>query len=568
LQEISAEVEGVLEELAQTDLVQPRDSGGLKLSPQGDAIIANHSANASLLSAQFGESLISRASQIFPSGSPSAIRVARAAETFMKECINRRALGVAMAHFTSETSLRSYHMVALLQSLPQFMRQLKGPEEAIALSKLVEAVLASPTESESKFIGMALQAQFGVHILGYDPLTLQARARELSGTFFLVDSSTLIQYLARSSNAYNSARMVITRLKDMGCCLATTALLVEEVVEHINWAVDAVNSDGRISQRTLEIATGRAGEWLNAFIGGFLNELHKGKTADFFDYIGSTLGVQQRKRVYTRGDVQGVLERGGLEVKTLPQWDGFAGKMFTERDEEQNRISDERRSRSSYKHERQTKAEAEALLITRYLRDGTFRCNGRSASNAYFMSHSRVLDEVARPGLPVTMRPEATLHWVATLHPCTIDELESLTSSLFSEMAERNLEIVDQVKLHIIFSPLGDASSRRLVEETGKHRALIANLYGEEAVQDFQNVKSLDAPLVLGSFYAQAIDGLEAKLEKETKTRIAAQSAVKLTLRERQELGILRAREEQRRAKGKRRKRAAASNPRKKKRRR
>ena len=140
-----------------------------------------------------------------------------------------------MAHFASATSFRSYHMVALLQSLPQFMKQLKGPEEAIGLGKLVEGVLANPTDIESKFIGMALQAQFGVHILGYDPPTLQARARELSGTFFLVDSSTLIQFLARSSNTYNSARMVIERLRQIGCGLATTALFVEEVVEHINW---------------------------------------------------------------------------------------------------------------------------------------------------------------------------------------------------------------------------------------------------------------------------------------------------------------------------------------------
>jgi len=101
VEEMSKEVEAVLEKLVQSNLVEPDDSRGLKLTPQGNAIIANHSAKAELLSTQFGESLKSRASQIFPSGSPSPPRVARAAETFIKECINRRALAARgrNAHF-------------------------------------------------------------------------------------------------------------------------------------------------------------------------------------------------------------------------------------------------------------------------------------------------------------------------------------------------------------------------------------------------------------------------------------------------------------------------------------
>lgn len=568
-EEVTKQVESVLGELVKADLADHvQDSGDLRLTPQGYARIADHCAKVELLSTQFRESLKFRANQIFPGDSPSAARVARAAETFIKDCIKRRALGVAMAHFASGTPMRSYHMVALLQSLPQFMEQLMGPVEAIGLGKLVEGVLASPTESESKFIGMALQAHFGVHILGYDPPTLQARARELSTTFFLVDSSTLIQFLARSSVAYASARMVIKRLGDIGCSLATTGLFLEEVVEHINWAVDTVSSDGAISQRVLEIATGRAGEWMNAFIEGFLNELHRGKAADFFDYLGSTLGLRWTKGGCERADVQTVLERSGLEAKAFAQWDGFTSAMFKERDDEQTRITEERSARNTYKHERQTKAEAEALLICRYLRDGTFKVKSHPVSNAYFMSHSRVLDEVAKPGLPVTMRPEATLHWAATLHPCTIDELECLTTSLFSELAERNLEIVDEAKLQVIFSPFADASSKRLLEETIKHRNLIANLYGEHAVSDFQGARTLDAPLILGSYYTQAIDSLDSKLQKETAARIAAQSASKLNIQDRRELEILRAREAQRRAKAKSRKRAAVSKPRKKKRRR
>jgi hypothetical protein len=175
---------------------------------------------------------------------------------------------------------------------------------------------------------MALQAQFGVHLLGYDPPTLQVRAKELSDTSFLVDSSTLIQFLARSSKAYKSARMLVNRLKSIGCEIATTDLFVEEVVEHINWAANTVSANGRISLNTMEVATGRAGEWMNAFLEGFMEEVDRGKLVDFFEYLGSTLGTRKSKGIITRADIEGVLDKEGLAVKSFKDWEGFTGSLF------------------------------------------------------------------------------------------------------------------------------------------------------------------------------------------------------------------------------------------------
>jgi SOS response regulatory protein OraA/RecX len=458
-EEVSSEVQAVLDDLTKAELVEALDTGPLRLTKKGYELVEAHAAKAAFYSVQFKASLVARAEQLLPDQPQAVARVAKAAESFIKDCVRRRALGVAGAGQAISPPVRSYHMVGLLQTLPEFMKQLEARQEAIALGKLVQELLGNAAEMESKFIGMALQAQFGVHLLGYDPPTLQARARELSQTFFLVDSSTLIQSLARSSAAHKSAKMVIDRLKGIGCGIATTTLLADEVVEHINWAGNAVSSEGQVTEDTLAAATGRAGEWLNAFIDGFLEEVHEGKLMDFFHYLGSTLGTRRFKGSPTHADVQQALQKQGLREIGLSDLDGFSEEMFEERDKEQERISDERKLRGTYKHERQTKAEAEALLIIRYLREKGFSCRGQSVSNAYFLSHSRVLDEIARPGMPVTMRPESALQWAATIRPCSVEELEGLTSGLLYEMAERNFEVINLQKLRNVFSGLIDAST-------------------------------------------------------------------------------------------------------------
>src|SRR5439155_9485699 len=112
-------------------------------------------------------------------------------------------------------------------------------------------------------------------------------------------------------------------------------LFVDETVEHVNWAAEQVGSTGRISQRTrtLEVATGRGGKWINAFIEGFLEEVHRGKTSDFFDYLNSTLGVHRRKGPYAREEILPILENEGLKSIPFTDWEGFQKEIFKDRNE-------------------------------------------------------------------------------------------------------------------------------------------------------------------------------------------------------------------------------------------
>lgn len=554
-----------LQDLASEGLVEiSGDTAGtsvMSLTTAGSERIADQAATAKRLSEQFSAYLRHRAQEIFPDSPEATGAVAEAAESFLKECIQRRALGVAMAWNSSRLDFQRYHMVGLLQALPEFTAQLTTPEEGVALIRLVQDVLAKPSEVETKYLGIALQAQFGVNLLGYDPETVQARARELSRTLFLIDSSTLIPLLGRSSVGYYSARLLLDRLAAAQSAVATTQLLAIEVAEHARWAKEHIDSNTVRPSGTLAAATGRAGSRSNVFLEGFLEEVSRGQGSLHFDaYLDSVCGHPSGHTATDEAFVVAI-RNAGVPCLNLNDWEGFTQELWTERDDLQKQIAQLRMANYTYRHERQVKAEAEALIIVRNLRGGTFRLEGKTLTDVYFVSHTRVIDTVAGPGLPITMRPEAALQWLSTVTACAAEELGVLVNGLLWELAERGLAILDRTRLQVAFSPLIVASRERLQEELESHRVLIARRYGEDADKAFTEASELDLPVVMDSYYAQKSAELEKQLMEEKKAREAIQAQASLTEKERRELAILQAKEKQRRQKALSRQRAVASRP-------
>jgi hypothetical protein len=91
----------------------------------------------------------------------------------------------------------------------------------------------------------------------------------------------------------------------------------------------------------------------------------------------------------------------------------------------------------------------------------------------------------------------------------------------------------------------------------------MAQMYGEENVQAFADIRDVDASVVLTGFEIQRSVKLEQELaaERDAKLRLVAQARV--SDKERAELEALRAKAKQRQQKAARKKRAAASRPKK-----
>lgn len=540
------EVAEVIRALVDESLVVEVERNGdatLALTERGGELARNKSAQAELLGERFSSALRDRA-KAHVDDETSIERIASAAEAFLKDCVARRALGVALATGSSG-DLQRYHMVGLLQALPEFMEQLSSQAEAQALVKLVRELLAARGGIEHEYLGTALQAQFGVHLLGFDPDALRARLGELSTTAFLIDSMTLIHLLARSSPSCEAANRLISQLRSVGSPTVTTRWFAIEAAEHARWAASHVSERSSINYQTALAASGRAGLRPNAFVEGFLTEVSDGKDADFERYLESVLG--HAGGAPSDEDVRESLKRAGIPSPSLSEWEGHGESITAEAAGAEPEIEGRRRRSDTYRHERQVRAEAEALAIIAGLRDGRLKIDGATYRGAYFVSPSRLIDDVSRATARVTMRPQALLQWLGTLAPCEPEELGVLIDALVAELTERGVSIVDSRHLQTVFSPLASGARDRLDDELVRHHNLLAERWGTGAEHAFAELDAVDTVIALEGYYAQKAGALEMQLANEKSARREAAARAKITDKEKQELALLKAREHQRR---------------------
>jgi len=571
------EINKVIKELNAANLVatNKEETGPtiITLSAQGQEFVAEQSGTASRLEDQFFSSLKTRAEENLQGNEEGAERVAKAAKSFLLECVDRRALGVALTQYAWQSDFQSYHMVALLQELPKFIQQLASSSEATALINLVEGVLSNPSAAEAKYIGISLQAKFGVHLLGFDPDTLRARVEEISKTFFLIDSSTLIPFLAKDSIEYNSAKHLVDHLQRLGSFLATTKMLVEEVAEHARWAFNKVDSDKvlfgtNLGIEVLKTVTGRGGERHNAFLDGFVEDVSKGIVIPNFEkYMLTNCETKIIDSLHSTETYDKAFERKGIKSFKLQDFNGFSYEIWAERDEKQAQITERRKAIGTFRHDRQTRAEAEALIIIKNIRKKEFKIINKDFSNAYFISNTRIIDEISETNLPITMRLATALQWLATITSCGIDELSFLFNNLLGELLDKGFEIVDKGKLQNSFSHLIDASKEKLEEEIETHKVLISQRYGENAIHAFNETSLLEKPFLYCGYYAQKAEALAMELEAEKKKQSEDKRPKKIEAKERDELERLRMKEKERRDKALSKKRAAKSSKKKRRKR-
>lgn len=539
------------------------------LTAEGEAAVAEQAGTAQLAASRLASSLRTRAAELLPGNAQGADRVATTAETFLKDCIARRALGVAKTLESAPPAHHAFHMVALLQSLPDFLGELRTRDEAHALTRLVQQVLSAPSEPEQFYIGLALQAQFGVHLLGYNQDALAARVRHVSESLFLVDSSTLIPYFAEGSRGHRPARLLLDKLRDLGATVATTRLLAVEVAEHVRWALSHFDpSTGAANVSTVQAAYGYGAGRDNAFLHGYIEGIEGGTSrSSFFAYLGRCLGKTGAVMDCAPRDIAAACRAQAIACAPFEQWQGVGADAVAERDKVATDLRTTREARGSFTHNRQVSAEAEALLLVRDARTGQVTIPGKSLRGAFFLSQTRAIDEVANPTVPITMRPDAALQWIATVSHCSPEELRVLTDNLLWEMAEGNFSIVNQQSLAFAFGALASAAKDRFEEEMAQHGALVANVFGESRPSIISEVEQLQWPVVLESYFAQVADRQAAELAEKSRRLEDATKRATVAEKDRRELARLRAAEATRKSKARSKQRAAKSSPKKKKKR-
>lgn len=536
-----------------------RNGDMYSLSDAGQEVVLDHSAVANRNEDQFVASLKTRLDVYLAPASHAVDRPLKVLRSFFRKAIERRALGVALAFATGGgQGQQEYHALALLQSIADWLDRADDEVEAYAVIQTIQDIFREPSVAESTYISTSVQARFVLHLLSLDNDTLAVRMRELAKSLFLIDSSTLIPWLADGSSGHVAAEKLLAGLRAAGATIATTLPLAEEVAEHVRWATNLVrDANGIQSELVLEAATGRAGIKTNAFLEGYLSLSGSGASAESFEaYISRCLGGVESKVTVTDAILLGALQRRSIRILDFDTLSKAPARLMAKARDYQRIIEERRRASASFKHERQVRAEAEAVVIIESARSGELGEGFESIANAYFVSNTSMLNRLNPDASSITMRPEATLSWLATLRPLSSEDIQALMSELLWELQERRMNLVNQADLLSAFGPIISASRERLEALLPQYQALMSERYGGGAKV---HVPDLDAPVVLASLLEDRVvqlEGVVAELEGELARSSADLKATEerahLTEEERGELSRVR-RKDRRRAKYERR---------------
>lgn len=561
----SSQVNHTLETLADRGLIRSDSRGMATLSEDGKKFVDQAAASSELLHDRFIAALRDRCAN--GASDDAAERVTLAAAEYFIESLEKRALAVSLTLESDTTAARDLNAVQMLQTLPAFMERLDGFDEAVLLSNVVRGVLSDPTDVERSFLGSILQAQFGVHLLGLDEDALRERVKQFRKAAFVVDSNIVIPYLAKGSRAHELAQNLASSFGALGSRPLTTPLLVDEVVEHANWALSNTSGDLPGLRDLLQI-TGRTGYSSNAFVSGFtaLRADANGPPTfvRYMESLGCLVPGQSRVRA---ADVVKLLQAGGIEVVDVTAVLSADAATAEAVDELAEGIAAVRQERGTYRHDRQVRAEAIVVFLVQRFREGTASEFGdfEDVDDAYFISTSGAIDDPRNPGRPITMSTAAASHWLTTLCP-QMTEIghRALVDGLLAELEQSGAEFVNRRQLKVAFSGLIEESGRQLSLATERHRELTAAVYGSDSSSAYSEIDPVDIPVAVNALVTQVQDRLEQKAMSVKK----AQTEAELTERERSEYEKLKAEKQHRRARYEKRKARLESRPKKKRRRR
>lgn len=481
---------------------------------------------------------------------------------FMEELCRDRGLGVAQNLASTDKALAARRAVALIHGLPDRLKGCASHNDALMAINLTTDILTGPSTSEVAFLGTLCQCYFGQHLVGASDRLSKVDLDLISGTCYVLDASFIICLLAEGTEVQQFASKLVEDLKRIGAILTTTDLFAQEVVEHAYWAVKLVNRQGETSPDVLDALRGQRGYRPNQFLKGYF----LGTTTDtsFGAYISRVIG-RNDSAFASPENVSHTLGKLGIDVLEFSDWDKFNPLLFDQRARFQVEIEARRRERKTYKHDRQTQAEAEVAIIVDGIRRGTLQPPGGKATDAFFLSSTRVVDGL--PGLEgrISLLPEGLAQWIWSRESNSERHAELVFEQLLWELTQEGVEFVDRKTLLRRFSGVFEAAKDELQSTMRDQREHLVDRYGPDPSKAFSDVDPLDLPTVAREVNQLALARMGQRVADAQKREAAALAAAKRSQKDQDELVRLRTQQQMRHKKALRNQRAAASRPGKKK---
>jgi hypothetical protein len=487
---------------------------------------------------------------------PARERVVATISYFMDDLCKKRGLGVAQNLASSDTEQTSLRSASLIQKLPEHFHRCNTRDEVLAVICLTADILTQPTGAEAAFLGLLCQAYFGQHLAGASNTLADVDLDLISGTCYLLDASVLVCLLAEGNEVHKFTSRLIADLGKSGAILVTTDLFVDEIVEHANWPSRLVQHYGELSDEVVNALRCLGGYRPNLFLKGYFSDSQT--DSSFSGYLSRVLAKERTDNI-TNNVVNKRLSTFGIQVLRFDEWDGYDQDLILRRKDVQKEIHSRRSAKMTYKHPRQTKAEAEVALIVDGVRRRKLQPPGFAAKDAFFLSSTRVVDRLPDLKRRICLRPEGLAQWLWSSQSTSPQHAELVFEHLLWEMALGGIEFVNRTTLLRRFSGIFEAAETELSSAIRERRESLVDKYGTEPSKAFTDADPFDLPRFNAEVQQEIMNQMNNAVASARRGEEVARAAARISEKERNELTKLRQRQAERRRKFEKKRRSTQS---------
>ena len=396
-------------------------------------------------------------------------------------------------------------------------------ELRLAFIDAMHQMLIEPNPPQRKYLASVSQGYFLYHLLGLDPSYRQVTQNIFQSTFWICDSSIILPYIAVGCYNHDYAVELFKMLSSANALIFTTSKLLQETWEHFEWALQFMKNPGAESPEFLRAALVKGSYKQNLFLDGYIRLSADGMIGTFKDYLDIILPNGEISRSLFDKNIA----KAGVRLIDISTLNGFVQNDWGEIEGAKSNIQKEREKRGIYRSPLQVESEAEVWIIVKNLRDKKYLIDDQgSPERVYFVSQSRIIDQVFEPKAVTTWTPEALYRYLSALPGSEVNP-DLIQQCMLNEYYYAGISFIDKDRYKRFFGPSIDAAKISFEKEKTKYLNELEETYTRNIEDAFEKTPDLEKPFFVAQMGWRLAEASQKREESAKKRALEAETKVK-----------------------------------------
>ena len=414
------------------------------------------------------------------------------AEAVIVQCFSNRASMIANKVF-SDHSARPDELSDIFGYVTKQAVRISDVDLRASFIAAMRHFLVNPNPAQRKYLASVSQGYFLYHLLGLDPNCGEARRTIFRRTLWICDSSVILPWIAKGCYNHQYARELFRLLTEEHALLCTTPRLLQEAWEHLEWARLFVERFGVNSLEFLRAASVKGSYKQNLFLDGFIRLRADGTIGTFQDYLKLIVP----KKLLDQEALEESIGRSGIKVVNISRLSGFVQDDWGDIEEAKIMIRTRREEIGTYRSPLQVESEAEVSVLLTNLRLGRYSIeNLETADRFYFVSQSRIIDQVFQVDNLTTWTPESLFRYLSALPGRDLDP-DLLQQCMLHEYFYAGISFIDRARYERYFGPAVDLAKASFDREVAGYIEDVEDRFGRSISDSFGDIPDLDKPFFI-----------------------------------------------------------------------